>query len=195
MSKADVQNLVSLLSNGQYDATLFDGLYTDVINDLGPMNWLTVAVPITFTEGSSTVQLPDTLLNILTIIHDDTVLSDLTLRELEALSNGNWRAEKGNVLAFTRESENVKAIEVYKTPTQTSPLIIPVHGLPTGEDYTPGNGISIHSEFRNDAMPYLTIPLALQVLAREYYRVSKHTDFAFAGLCDGLATMLMEQLK
>ena len=195
MAKADVQNLVSLLSNGQYDATLFDGLYNDTINDLGGDDWLTVAVPITFTEGSTAVNLPDTLLNILTIIHDDTVLSDLTLRELEALSNGNWRAEKGVVVAYTRESETVKTIEVYKTPTQTSPLIVPVHGLPTGEDYNPGNGISIHSEFRQDAMPYLTIPLALLVLAREYYRQSPHIDFAFAGLCEGLGRMLLEALK
>ena len=195
MSQSDVQNLVVLLSNGQADLTLFPKLYDDAIAGLGDDDWLTNAVPITFTEGSNAVNLPNNLLDILAVIYDDTVLSDLSLRELEALSNGNWRNAKGKPIAFTRESETVKSIETYPTPTQTSPLIIPVHGLPVGEDYQPGNGISIHSEWRKDAMPYLTLPLALKVLAREYYRESPHTDFAFAGLCDGLGTMILEALK
>jgi hypothetical protein len=195
MALIDVQNLVTLLSNGQADATTFPGLYADVINDLGGDDWLTAAVPITFTEGSTSVDLPPNLLNIISIIYDDTVLSDLTLRELESLSNGSWRNQVGRTIAFTRESEQVKSIEVWKTPTQTSPLIIPVHGLPVGEDYQPGNGISIHSESRTDAMPYLTVPIALKVLAREYYRESPHMDFAFAGLCDMLGTMILGFLK
>ena len=45
MSKSDVRDLVSLLSNGQYDVTLFDKLYSDVITTLGPANWLTTVVP------------------------------------------------------------------------------------------------------------------------------------------------------
>jgi hypothetical protein len=194
MSAVDVQNLVTLLSNGQADQSLFPSLYADVINALDT-NWLTVAVPIAFTEGSTEVQLPPNLLNIISILYDDTVLSDLTLRELEALSNGSWRNEQGSVIAYTRESEAVKSIEVWKTPTHTSPLIIPVHGLPVGEDYQPGNGISIHSESRTDAMPYLTLPLALRVLAREHWRESPHTAISFATIFDISATMLLEMLK
>lgn len=195
MSAADVQGLVSLLSNGQYDASLFPLLYADVINELGGDDWLTTAVPITFTEGSTVVDLPPTLLNIIAIIYDNTNLSDLTLRELEALSNGSWRNVQGFPVAYTRESETVKSIEVYPTPTQTSPPIIPVHGLPVGEDYNPGNAISIHSESRRDAMPYLTLPLALKVLAREYNRVSPHTDVVFGTLCDQLGTLILGWLK
>src|SRR5271154_2534968 len=195
MSYSDVQVLVGLLSNNQYDQLVFPQLYDDVIHVLGTSDWLTTAVPIAFTEGSNSVNLPNNLLNIIQIIYDNTVMSDLTLRELESLSNGNWRAEQGQPIAYTRESEQVKSIEVWKTPIQTSPLIIPVHGLPVGEDYQPGNGISIHSEYRKDAMDYLTIPIALKVLAREYNRESPHQDFAFAGLCEALGDMILGFLK
>ena len=192
---ADVEALVVLLSNGQADLLAFPLLYQDVINVLGGDDWLTTAVPITFTEGVSTVNLPDTLLNIMTIVFDDTVLSDLGLRELETLSNGSWRNERGRPLAFTRETETVRSIEVWRTPNTVPTPIIPVHGLPVGEDYEPGNGISIHSEYRVNATPYLTLPIALAVLAREYARESPHTDTAFAGLCDALADMIFEGLK
>jgi len=123
-------------------------------------------------------------------------LSQLTLRELEALNPG-WRNVVGSPIAYTPEAETVKTIEVYPTPFTTSPAIVPVHGLPTGQDYvgTPGNGLSIHSENRTDATPYLTLPIALKVLAREYTRESGHQDFAFATLAGQLGDMLLEMLK
>jgi hypothetical protein len=193
MSRADVESVVSLLSNAQYDPTVFDRLYQDVIRTLGPAKWLTTAVPITFTEGSTSVALPNNLLEIVCIIYDDTVLSPLMLRELEALNPG-WRNVTGNPIAYTLEAETSKTIEVFPTPFTTSPPIVPVHGLPTGEDYVPGNGISIHSESRVDALPYLTLPLALKVLAREYVRESAHQDFAFGTLCDQLGDLLLKLL-
>lgn len=192
--KADVQALVVLLSNGQADLTLFDKLYSDVITTLGPANWLTTAVPITYTAKTSTVPLPPNLLNLICLIYDDTVLSSLSLRELETLNPG-WRNVVGSPIAYTVESETVKTVEVYPIPYSTSPPIIPVHGLPTGQDYAPGNGISIHSELRDDAMPYLTVPIALKVLSREYVRESPHMDVAFAGLCEQLGMLLLKLLS
>lgn len=192
--KADVQALVVLLSNGQYDATLFDKLYGDIITTLGPANWLTTAVPITYTANTSTVPLPTNLLNLICLIYDDTVLSGLSRRELETLNPG-WRNVVGSPIAYTIESETVKTVEVYPTPYSTSPPIIPVHGLPTGQDYAPGNGISIHSELRDDAMPYLTLSIALKVLSREYVRESDHMDTAFASLCEQLGMLLLKLLS
>ena len=194
MSQANVQSLVALLSNGQYDPTLFGEFFDDVMATLGGSNWHTTAVPIAFTAGQPTVQLPTTLLNLITIIYDKTVLSELTLRELEALTTG-WRNWPGTPIAYTTETETAKTIAVAPIPTQTSPLIIPVHGLPTGEDYQPGNGISIHSELRTDPLDYLTLPIALRILEREYDRESPHQDFAFAMACKQLADLLFGMLK
>lgn len=194
MSVADVQSLVALISNGQYDPTLFGEFFDDVMANLGGANWHTTAVPITFTAGQPTVQLPLTLLNLITVIYDKTVLSELTLRELEALTTG-WRNWPGSPIAYTTETETSKNIAVAPVPASTSPPIIPVHGLPTGRDYQPGNGISIHSELRADPLDYLTLPIALRILEREYDRESDHQDFAFSMACKELSDTLFEMLK
>lgn len=179
MGYADVQTLVALLSNGQYDSTLFPTLYNDVMAGYGPAKWLTTTATLTFTEGSTIVDLPATLLNILSIIYDDTVLSNLSLRELEALHQGAWRNVPGKPIAYTLESELVKSIEVYPYPTSSSPP----------------NGTSIHAEMRTDVTPYLDLPTALKVLGREYIRESPHQDFAFGMLCEQLGNLLLELLK
>lgn len=194
MSMADVQSLVNLLSNGQYDPTLFNQFFNSEMTIIGGQNWHTTAVPITFTAGQPTVNLPTTLLNLITVIYDSTVLSELTLRELEALTTG-WRNNPGYPIAYTTETETSKTIALAPVPAQTSPPIVPVHGLPTGEDYVPGNGISIHSEYRTNPLPYLTLPFALAILWREYIRESDHMDVAFAMACKQLSDLLFEMLK
>ena len=194
MSQADVQALVVLLSNGQADQTLFPKFFFDVMNILGGTDWHTIAVPIKFIAGQNTVQLPGNLLNLINVVYDDTVLSELSLRELESITTG-WRIAVGSPVAYTLETETAKTIAVFQTPFETSPMIIPVHGLPTGEDYTPGNGISIHSERRDDPLAYLTLPIALYILEREYNRESPHQDFAFAMGCRALGDLLFGMLK
>jgi hypothetical protein len=194
MSQADVQSLVSLLSNGQADPSLFPIFFNDAMNILGGADWHTIATPVKFTAGVNTVALSPGLLHLISVVYDDTVLSELTLRELEALTTG-WRNTSGNPVAYTTETETAKTIALFQTPAQTSPLIIPVHGLPIGEDYTPGNGFSIHSEYRADPLPILTLPIALIVLTREYSRESDHQDFAMAGACKALASVLLGMLR
>jgi len=191
---AEVQNLCVLLSNGQMDQTLFNGFYASTMTRREIARFHTTATPITLTANQTTVNLPDDLLNLLTLIYDDTVLSDLELRELESLNPG-WRNTVGSPIAFTRQAETVKSVEVWPAPFETSPPIIPVHGLPTGEDYAPGNGIAIYEEQRADLLDYLVLPVALLVLWREYVRESPHTDVACAMLCFQLAGMLLEMLS
>jgi len=194
VSYADVESTVTLLSNGQADLALFPKFFDDVMHVLGGQNWHTTATPITFTEGQPTIALSNSLLNLITVVYDDTVLSELMLRELEALTTG-WRNTKGSPVGYTIETETAKTIAVYPVPFETSPPIVPVHGLPTGEDYQPGNGIAIYSEYRHDPLPYLTIPIALLILAREYVRESDHQDFAFGTACKSLGDAILGMLR
>jgi len=194
-TKADCQTLCTLLSNGQFDTSLFDGFYTYTMAVAEIARFHTVATPITFTAKTSTVNLPPALLNLITLIYDDTVLSDLELRELESLNPG-WRNVTGKPISFTRQAENVKTVEVYPIPQITSPLIIPVHGLPTGQDYTPGNGIAIYAQqVADDCLPYLVLPISLYILEREYIRESDHMDVAFAIMCKEIGKLLIDQLS
>ena len=176
MSKTDVQTLVNLISNGQYDTTLFDGFYQDVMNDLGLANWHTTTATISVAAGSDSIALPSTLLNLLMLIYDGDVMSDLSLRELESLDYG-WRNAKGRPIAYTRQSETAKSVEIYPTPTLTL------------------NATSIHSEYRTDCLPYLDIPIALKILQREYARESDHNDLELAGYAGAMADTLLELMK
>lgn len=193
-TQADTQALYSLLSNNQADTTLFNGYYSYIMASARIAMFHTTAVPVTFTKQQSTVTLPSNLINLLTLIYDDTVLSDLTLREVESIRQG-WRVSIGSPIAYTRQAENVKTVEVFPIPFETSPPIIPVHGLPTGRDYAPGNGICIYAEQRSgDCLPYLVLPIALLCLEREYVRASDHMDVAFGMMCGMVGRMLVDEL-
>jgi hypothetical protein len=193
-AQTDCATLVQLLSNGQADPTLFNNFYSEIMALREIARFHTIAVPITFTARTSVVILPPPVINLLTLIYNDTVLSDLGLRELESMNPG-WRNTVGSPYAFTRQAENSKQVEVYPVPYQTSPPIIPIHGLPTGRDYTPGNGIAVYMEIRaGDCLPYLVLPVALYVLEREYLRESDHMDLAFAGMCKEIGKQLLALL-
>lgn len=195
MSNASsVQALTILLSNNQMDQSLFTGFFNFIMSRAEIARFHTTASPITFTEQQTAVNLPASVLNLHTLIYDDTVLSDLELRELESLNPG-WRNKVGFPIAFTRQAESVKTVEVFPAPFKTSPPIIPVHGLPTGLDYVPGNGIAIYAELRADCLPYLILPIALLVLEREYIRASPHQDFAFGVAVGQLGMELIKMLS
>ena len=194
MSNASaVQDLCILLSNNQMNQDLFPGFFKHIMSTAAIAHFHTTASPITLTEQESEVNLPGTTLALLTLIYDNTVLSDLELRELESLNPG-WRNVVGSPIGYTRQAETVKTVEVFPIPFETSPLIIPVHGLPTGEDYAPGNGIAIYEQLAPDCLPYLILPIALLVLEREYVRESSHTDMAFALACGQLGALLVKML-
>lgn len=178
MSQTDVQNLVILLSNNQADQSLFTQLYDDVMAMLGPGNWHSIAVPVTYTANTTTVNLPSNLLNIIEETYDGTVLSDLNLREMESLKVG-WRSGTGTPIAFTRESETVKTMEVFPPPFQTT---------------TSALSLSIHSELRTIELPYLTLYMALKIMEREYDRESDHADPMVAEACHTLADTLLAML-
>ncbi len=193
-SQTECQALYVLLSNGQADATLFNGFYSYTMARADIARFHTTATPITFTEKQPAVALPSDLINLHTLIYDDRVLSDLELRELESLNPG-WRNAIGSPVAFTRQAEPAKTVEVFPVPFETSPPIIPVHGLPTGEDYAPGNGMAIYAQqLAGDCLPYLVLPIALYCLQREYVRESPYMDTAFALMSGQVGKTLIEML-
>jgi hypothetical protein len=192
MAKADCIALVATLSNNQADPNLASSFYDDLVSSQA--GWHTTATPITFTAQTSTVPLPPDLLSLLQLIYDNDVLSQNSLRELEAIKYG-WRSVSGRPIAFTFQAEPAKVAEVFPVPPTTSPLIIPVHGLPVGQDYAPGNGIAIYDQQVVDILPYLNLPFALKILAREYSRESDHMSADFAAAAGALGDMLLGMLR
>jgi hypothetical protein len=193
--RADVLALVQLLSNNAADAALINSFYDEMVIELARQQWLTNASLLTFTLGSTTVNLPGNAVEILDIIYDNTVLTELSLSDLKMIFGENWRSRKGYTRAYTLEAESKKTIEVCPAPLEAASAVIPVHGLPTGWDYPTYNGVIINSETRNDVPVYLELPLALMIIEREYMRESDHQDLAFAIAAGGLANILLEMMK
>lgn len=190
--KADVLALVATLSNGQADQSLASSFYDDLVSVQD--GWHTTATPIKFTANTSTVALPGKLLTLLQLIYDNDVISQLSLRELESIKYG-WRSVGGRPISYTFQAESAKFVEVFPVPQTTSPAIIPVHGLPAGQDYTPGNGIAIYDQQVTDILPYLNLPFALKILEREYSRESDHMSMDFAAAAGSLGDTLLEMLR
>ena len=191
MSKADCLALVTLLSNGEADSTLASAFYDEEVAFLS--DWHTVATPVTFTANSTQITFDPNMLNLIQLIYDNDVLSNLGLREIESIKAG-WRNYYGRPVAFTLQSELTKTAEVFPVPQLTSPPIVPVHGLPVGQDFAPGNGIAIYSHQVTDILPYLNLPIALKILEHEYSRESAHMNPDFAQAAGSLGKALLEAL-
>jgi hypothetical protein len=176
MSQSQVQTLVNLLSNNQADANLFADFYNDIMETLGPAHWHTNTALIATTPENSLLTLPASLLDLIQLIYDNTTLSELNLREVEEIATG-WRNMKGRPVAYTRQSENVKTVELLPPPDESV------------------NVTSIHAETRSAELSYLTLPFALKILAREYVRESDHFDRAFAKICDEFADLLLGLMR
>jgi hypothetical protein len=176
-SFTDAQNLFTLLSNGQGDLNLFQLLYNDVVNALGPRRWHTTTATINVTQGTPLITLPTSLLDLITILFDGQALSILEHRELEVLNPG-WRNAVGNPIAYSLDDLPAQQAELYPAPYSTSP--------PTAT--------AIYVENRANVLPILTLPVALLVLQREFSRESDHADIQFASLCGELGMLLLDML-
>lgn len=176
-SFTDCQTLFTILSNGQGDLTLFPLFYFDVVNTLGPKKWHTTTQTVNVAAGTPLIQLPASLLNLITIIFDGQALSQLEHRELEVLNSG-WRNAVGTPIAYTLESLPAQQAELYPAPSVTAPI-----------------ATAIYVESRANVLPILTLPVALLVLQREFVRESDHTDVEFGNLCGTLANLLLEMLE
>ena len=110
MSKADVLNLVQILSNGASDVTAIDRFYDDVMYELARENWFVDAQLIPLIRGQLEVDLGAAIgtqmVNTLGLIYDDTELEEATRVQMESI-DPQWR----DAIKYTRKRE-VARIEI-----------------------------------------------------------------------------------
>ena len=75
-------------------------------------------------------------------------------------------------------------------PDKPSKPFVVTYGEPTGRDYPPYAIMVLHTELRSLVPDWLELPVAFEILAREYRRESDHRDDAFATLCQRFADLL-----
>lgn len=192
MSQADVLNLVAELSNGQADATLAMGFYTDAINELADRHFLTTTDLADFTEGGTELALPTVLRDLLGVVYNDAQIDEMTLRQLEHV-DPRWRDRLGKPRGWTRETETAKTIALFPTPdVDASPY---VSGPPLGTGYPKFNGVLFYSGFRDPVPQQLELVIAFWILAREYSRESDHQNAEWAAFAENMTALLIEMFS
>lgn len=193
MSKASVLALASQLANMQGSDTNLDQFYEDAVMDVARQAMFNVLEIIPTHEGQSVYVRPERTVALLGLFYDDTMLSLVTLRELEA-TTPDWRERLGVPVAYFIEDVSHVAFGVYPTPVAPGDPVIPVHGAPFGLDYPAGTLAVLASDKLHDMPEWMDLPLALIVLAREFSRPSPHMDKVFAGACRNLGTLLLSMV-
>lgn len=187
--KSNVLQLVQNLSSSQADATAIDRFYDDVVRDLGQRPWLTQATLISVTAGTAVYTPATSVIRILDVYYDNRVLRKATKQELESI-DAQWRDLRGSPFAYVSEDETAKDFRIVPNPEVSSKDFIFLFGSPFGLDYPEYAVAIVHTETRIDLPAWLEMPVAFEILRREFIRESDHKDAEFAAACGQLSDLL-----
>lgn len=194
MSRSDVLALCQSLSTDQADATAIDKYYDEAVADLGRAEWLVAASLVAVTAGTNQYTPPTATVDLLAVYYDDRLLAKENLRALEAI-NPQWRDERGTPRAYVIEDETSKQFRLYPTPTVSSKDFSFVFGAPLGVDFPEYAVCVTHTETRETLPKWLELPVAFEILQREFARESDHKDMKFSEACKMLAAALLKMVE
>lgn len=193
MSKVDVLQLVQDLSQDQADAASIEKFYDDIVLELAQQNVLTQVTLLTAAANDTSFSNPANAVNTIAVFWDDRQLSKAKRQELE-WRNMRWRDERGTPEAWVTEDETEKTFRLYPVPDYASKALAPIFGGPLGKGYAENSVAVVHSEKRDDVIEYLELPIALEIMHREFTRESAHRQTAFAGVCLEIAKVLYQMV-
>ena len=194
MAHASTISLVTALSNGDADAITVEQYYAHLLDDLARYPWFVNASLVTLTKGTAEYTLPDNHVKLLAVFYDDLMLDLVNERALEAQSEV-WRDQIGLPIAYTVDDEDAKTYRLYPVPDRPSNDFIFMWGSPLGLDYPPYSVLLLHTEIHNDLPDWMDLPVAFEVLAREYGHESNHRDDEFSDFCAQFAQVLWSMIQ
>lgn len=189
MSKADILQLVDDLSQGQAEASTAESYYDDITNELAHKQVLTNVTLLTAAAGDTSFTEPETSADVLAVFWGDRQLTEAKRQELE-WSTPEWRSREGAPQAWITENEAEQTFRLYPFPNIPSDTLVPILGDPLGAGYADHSVAVLYTENREDLPTYLNLPVALDILAREFSRESGHKQLEFAQACSSLANIL-----
>jgi hypothetical protein len=172
VAQADVLTLVDDLSLGQANATEAAIFYAEIIRELGFIELLTGTETIAVHAGTSSYTLATDTIRALEFYNTSGFLTKAAYRGLGALFGSSWRNRTGSPLAVTVEDENNNSFSLVPSPNYDDTLTV------------------IRTETRTDVPVWLELPIAMEILNREFLRESDHQDIEFAGLAKMIANLL-----
>lgn len=191
MSRSDVLQLCQDLSTNQSDADAIDKFYDDVVSDLGRGDWLVTTDVLAATAGTAQYNPVSTIVELRGVWYDDRWLYKESLRSIEAL-NPNWRDERGTPRAYIIEDETNLQFRLYPRPAVDSKT--PGGGEEMGLEFPEYSVVVLMTEIRETLPAWLELPVAFEILAREFGRESDHHDPTFAKSCKEISQMLLKMV-
>lgn len=183
--------LASDLALGQGDPATADALYGEIVLSLRARQLLVSVTLLEHDAENPLYDAPEAALELLAVIYDDRQLSHMPTGAIESVQV-NWRDLRGSPLAFVTETEGDRRFRLYPVPDTASTPATFSTGIPFGTDY-PGYILAvIATEARRDLPAWLELPVALELVGREFSRESAHRDTVFAGACAELASRLLD---
>lgn len=171
MAKADVLTLVDDLSLGQANATEAAIFYDEIIRELGFVEVLTGTETITVHAGTNSYSLASDTIRALEFYNTAGFLTKSVYSGLGSIFGSSWRTRTGSPLAVTVEDENNNSFSLVPSPNYDDTLTV------------------IRTETRTDVPVWLELPIALEILSREFLRESDHQDIEFSSLSKQIATI------
>lgn len=176
LSEARIVTLASDLSIGEIDLHTFDTFFDAVMRDLA---WTTALIEIStesISSGQTSVTLPTLAMKIVAVFFEDRQLDPISLRSLESF-DPQWRDRRGEPVGYVTEGEGTRTYRLYPVP-----------------DY-PGTLTLFHTQLQVAVPQWLELPLAYEILSREFSRESNHRDDTMAQMCEQMSTLLLSMVQ
>lgn len=187
--KATVLDLAQQIAHGQADVIPLNHYYDDLMVDFQRQAVFTVAALIPVVAEQAVYTLPDATHDLLAVFYDDTMLSKLTLHEMQML-DPQWRDRIGSPIGYLVDEQSDREIRLYPKPKDASAAFNFPTGMPLGADFPRGALTLLSPELRQDLPEWLDLALAYRIVGKEFMRESAHRDPKFAGACAAIADML-----
>lgn len=191
MPKANVLALVSTLSDSVADATQVSNYYDDVVFEMAqgvfPGPSLTDAAFVAVVDGQANYSFPTDAVRVLLLHYDTTDLPKEAQKGAE-LFNKDWRSDRGRPAAFVVADEDRRTVSLIPIPDvdgQAIGVLTPFSATFPAENLT-----FIFTEERDDVHLDEELPLALEILGREFARDSNHHDAQASDFAKQLSGLL-----
>lgn len=194
--KADILALVDSLSLTQADSAMVLRYYDEIIDDLSRDEILTNVELIGVNALDSTYEIPATANELLGVFHGDRFLNRSTRQGVETFQGIDWRNRSAaQPFAYVEEHEPKRAFRLFPVPTLASgDFNFAGFGAPFGLDYPARAVVTLVTERRDNIPSWLDLPVAFEILAREFARESDHQDVGFAQVCKEAAGLFFSMV-
>lgn len=175
-SEARIKTLVNDYALAEEGTLAVDRYFDAVMRDLAWTEDLIEVSTDTIFAGQTSTTLSAVAVKIVAVFFNGRQLDQISLRSLESF-DPRWRDQKGEPVAYTTEGELTKTIRFYPTPDSDGTLTI------------------FHTQIQVAVPQWLELPIAFEILSREYGRESNHRDDTFSQLCSQVSGLLLKMVR